>query len=68
MTVPCISPQYNKKPVGKFMQLENHNIFLSQLKAKSIKLVNIGGEDLWSGDRKLILGLTCTSQPASNLD
>ena len=42
------------------MQLENHNIFLQQLKAKSIKLVNIGGEDLWSGDRKLILGLTWT--------
>jgi hypothetical protein len=57
---PLRAPQYNKKPVGKFMQLENHNIFLNQLKAKSIKLVNIGGEDLWSGDRKLILGLTWT--------
>ena len=42
------------------MQLENHNIFLAQLKAKSIKLVNIGAEDLWSGDRKLVLGLTWT--------
>lgn len=52
--------KYNKKAVGKFMQLENHNIFLNTLKAKSIKLVNIGAEDLWAGDRKLVLGLTWT--------
>ena len=30
----------------KFQELENHNIFLAQLKARSIKLVNIGAEDL----------------------
>ena len=52
--------KYSKKPVGKFQQLENHNLFLNQLKAKQIKLVNIGAEDLWSGDRKLVLGLTWT--------
>ena len=40
--------------------LENHNVFLSQLKAKSIKLVNIGAEDLAGGDQKLVLGLTWT--------
>ena len=33
---------------------------LAQLKAKSIKLVNIGAEDLASGDQKLVLGLTWT--------
>jgi len=52
--------KYNKKPKSKFMMLENQNVFLSQLKAKSIKLVNIGAEDLAGGDRKLVLGLTWT--------
>ena len=52
--------RYAKKPISKFAKLENANIFLNQLKARSIKLVNIGAEDLVSGDKKLILGLTWT--------
>ena len=52
--------KYNKNPRSKFQSLENLNVFLAQLKAKSIKLVNIGAEDLESGDRKLVLGLTWT--------
>ena len=52
--------RYSKKPISKFQKLENANIFLNQLKARSIKLVNIGAEDLVSGDKKLILGLTWT--------
>ena len=52
--------KFAKKPISKFQNLENLNIFLAQLKARSIKLVNIGAEDMIDGDRKLILGLTWT--------
>ena len=40
--------------------LENNNIFLAQLKAKGIRLVNIAGEDIVDGKRTLLLGLTWT--------
>lgn len=53
-------PQYSKKPISKFQKLENMQIFLKQLAARSITLVNIGGEDLVEGNKKLILGLTWT--------
>ena len=52
--------KYSKKPISKFQKLENHNIFLNQLKAREIKVVNIGAEDLVLGDRKLVLGITWT--------
>jgi hypothetical protein len=52
--------KYAKKPISKFQKLENLNIFLAQLKARQIKLVNIGAEDLVEGDKKLVLGLTWT--------
>ncbi len=52
--------RFVKTPRTTFQKLENFNIFLEQLRAKSIKLVNIGAEDLASGDRKLVLGLTWT--------
>ena len=52
--------KFAKKPIGKFQKLENHNIFLGQLKARNIRLVNIGAEDLMEGDLKLVLGLTWT--------
>ena len=37
--------KYAQKPRSKFEHIANHNVFLTQLKAKSIKLVNIGAED-----------------------
>ena len=52
--------KYNPKAKMKFHCLENHNVFLASLKAKSIKLVNIGAEDLYEGNQKLVLGLTWT--------
>ena len=52
--------KFNKKPISKFQKLENLNIFLDHLKARSIKTVNIGAEDLVEGDKKLILGITYT--------
>ena len=42
------------------LRRENLNIFLNQLKARQIKLVNIGAEDLVEGNQKLVLGLTWT--------
>ena len=52
--------RYVKAPKTTFQRLENLNLFLEQLKIKSIKLVNIGAEDLAGGSRKLVLGLTWT--------
>ena len=58
--------KFNKNPKTQFQHFENHNIFLKQLAAKSIKLVNIGAEDLAGttgtadSQRKLVLGLTWT--------
>jgi hypothetical protein len=40
--------------------LENHSTFLKHLDAEGIKLVNIGSEDLSTGNQKLVLGLTWT--------
>lgn len=54
------APRYNKAPRGMFMQIENHNTFLAELKKHKITLVNIGAEDLVSGNTKLVLGLTWT--------
>ena len=59
--------KFDKHPKSKFQWLANHNLFLQQLKAKSIKIVNIGPEDLAGtsedseeSHRKLVLGLTWT--------
>ena len=52
--------KYHKDPKSRFEMIENHNIFLAELKAKDIKLVNIGAEDLSEGSQKLVLGLTWT--------
>lgn len=55
---PCA--RYIQAPRTTFQKLDNLQIFLRELREKSIKLVNIGAEDLASGDRKLVLGLTWT--------
>lgn len=52
--------RYVKAPKTSFQKLDNFNIFLEQLKSKSIKLANIGAEDLAGGVRKAVLGLTWT--------
>ena len=52
--------QYAKEPKSTFQKLENLNIFLATLKAKNIRLVNIGAEDILEEDRTLVLGLTWT--------
>ena len=52
--------RYVKAPKTPFQKLDNFNIFLEQLKSKSIKLANIGAEDLAGGVRKAVLGLTWT--------
>ena len=55
---PCA--RYVQAPRTTFQKLDNLQVFLRELREKSIKLVNIGAEDLASGDRKLVLGLTGT--------
>lgn len=45
-------------PKIRFQQIENANTFLDMLKVNDVRLVNIGAEDLVSGNLKLILGLT----------
>ena len=52
--------RYNRNPKNTFQKGENHNAFLATIKAKGIKLVNIGADDLQAGDKKLVLGLTWT--------
>ena len=52
--------RYNRSPKNKFQMVENQGAFLSSVKSKGLKLVNIGPEDLVAGDRKLVLGLTWT--------
>ena len=54
------APKFNTAPKSRYQSIENQNTFLAQLKAASVRLVNIGAEDLVSGNRKLILGLTWT--------
>jgi len=50
----------NAKPKNKYQMMENQNAFIAALKEKGLKLVNIGGEDLYDTNRTLILGLTWT--------
>ena len=52
--------KYNKKPKSQFQRLENCQTFLDLVKARGVKLVNIGAEDLHDGKKKLVLGLTWT--------
>jgi len=52
--------KFNHSPSSRFQMLENNGAFLAQLKAKNIRLVNIGPEDLTAGNRTLVLGLTWT--------
>jgi len=50
----------NSNPKSRFQMLENQNMFLSLLKEKGLRFVNIGAEDLVDGNRTLLLGLTWT--------
>ena len=68
--------KYNKTPNSRFQMLENQQAFLSQLKAKNIRLVNIGAEDLHEGNnhmdvRMAVLendGIAAPVQPLSALE
>jgi filamin len=55
-----VLPKANKKAKLKLQKVENLNICLKYVKAKNIKLVGIGAEDLHDGNIKLILGLIWT--------
>ena len=55
-----LAGRYNRKPKNQYQHLENQLTFIGQVKAKGLRLVNIGAEDLAAGERKLVLGLTWT--------
>jgi len=55
-----ITPKYKKNAKFKLQKIENLNLSFMFLKAKQIKMVNIGAEDVFDGKRKLILGLIWT--------
>lgn len=44
----------------KIQRVENINVSLKYIREKGIKLVSIGGEDIYAGNLKLILGLIWT--------
>lgn len=44
----------------KIQRVENLNVSLKYIREKGIKLVSIGGEDIYAGNLKLILGLIWT--------
>ena len=48
------------RPQTRFQMLENQNHFLTLLKQKGLRFVNIGAEDLVDGNRTSVLGLTWT--------
>eukprot|EP00117_Sycon_ciliatum_P046230 scpid12801/ scgid33135/ Filamin-A; Actin-binding protein 280; Alpha-filamin; Endothelial actin-binding protein; Filamin-1; Non-muscle filamin len=50
-------PRYNKNPRIKQQMLENLIAALDFITAQGIRLVNIGNEDIYNGQEKLILGL-----------
>ncbi|XP_003388797.1 PREDICTED: filamin-A-like [Amphimedon queenslandica] len=52
--------KYNKKPVSKIQCMENLSLVFKFIKAENIKLVNIGPEDIYGCNLKLILGLIWT--------
>jgi Filamin/ABP280 repeat/Calponin homology (CH) domain len=52
--------KYNKNPRFKLMMLENLNAALEFVKREGLKLVNIGGEDIFENNLKIILGLIWT--------
>ena len=52
--------KYNKKPKIPSQYMENLNACLNFLKSEKIRLVNIGAEDIYKKDLKLILGLIWT--------
>ena len=52
--------RYVAEPKTRFAMMENNATFISQLKAKGMRLVNIAAEDVTDGNRKLLLGLTWT--------
>ncbi|KAG0441183.1 Alpha-actinin-4 [Dictyocoela muelleri] len=51
---------FHHKPVGKFQKIENIQLVLDFMNKKNIKLVNIGTEDIYGGNLKLMLGLVWT--------
>jgi filamin len=55
-----VLPKANKKAKLKLQKVENLNTCLKYIKAKNIKLVGIGAEDVHDGNIKLILGLIWT--------
>jgi hypothetical protein len=55
-----VLPKANKKAKLKLQKIENLNICLKYIKAKNIKLVGIGAEDIHDGKLSLILGLIWT--------
>jgi filamin len=52
--------RYNKHPKIPFQKGENLNIALAFIKEEGIKLVNIGADDIQSGNMRIILGLIWT--------
>jgi len=55
-----VLPKANKKAKLKLQKIENLNTCLKYVKAKQIKLVGIGAEDIHDGKLSLILGLIWT--------
>jgi len=52
--------KYKKKPQNKLQKIENLNIALKFVKKEGLTLVNIGAEDIYGGNLKIILGLIWT--------
>ena len=57
---PATPVRYNKRPRIKMQMVENIGIGLKMLTDDGIKLVNIGNNDIYGGNMKLILGLVWT--------
>ena len=49
--------KYNKKPKMKIQMLENGNFFLEYMKAKEMTFTNVGSNDIYEKNEKIILGM-----------
>lgn len=52
--------RYNKKPRMKFHKMENITMAIEFIKSEGIRLVNIGTDDIYEGNMRIILGLVWT--------